>query len=77
MIMMRDDELVNPYTSGEMEGATNIVVQEQCALDQAEHLAVAFDPVVAHVIWNPLEPPRRQHDIPCVPVLPLVGAATY
>ena len=77
MIMTRNDELVNPYKSGEMAGATNIVVQKQCALDQAEHLSVAFDPVVAHDIWNALEPPRRRHDVPCVPVLPLVGAATY
>jgi hypothetical protein len=77
MIMTHNDELVIPWQSGFMEGATNHVVQERCALDQAEHLSVAFDPVTAHLIWNALEPPRRRHDVPCVPVLPLVGAPTY
>jgi triacylglycerol lipase len=77
MIMTRNDELVIPWQSGFIDGARNHVVQERCALDQAEHLSVAFDPVTAHLIWNALEPPGRQHNVPCVPVLPLVGAATY
>jgi triacylglycerol lipase len=77
MIMTRNDELVVPYTSGEMDGAKNLVVQKQCALDQAEHLSVAFDPIVATDVLNALEPPGRRHDVPCVPVLPLVGALGY
>ena len=35
-----------PYTSGERTGAKNIVVQDQCAADPSEHLAVAYDPIV-------------------------------
>ena len=56
MIMTRYDQLVVPYTSGEMEGATNIVVQDQCAADPSEHLAVAFNPLVLQDIRNALDP---------------------
>jgi triacylglycerol lipase len=77
MIMTRNDELVQPWQSGYMDGAENHVVQDQCALDQSEHLSIIFDPITAYDIWNALEPPRRQHQVPCVPVLPLVGAVGY
>lgn len=77
MIMTRNDELVQPWQSGYMDGATNLVVQEQCALDQSEHLSIIFDPITAYDIWNALEPPARQREVPCVPVLPFVGAAGY
>ena len=45
MIMTRNDELVQPWQSGYLNGARNFVVQEQCALDQSEHLSVVYDPV--------------------------------
>jgi triacylglycerol esterase/lipase EstA (alpha/beta hydrolase family) len=56
MIMTRYDELVIPYTSGEMEGATNIVIQDQCATDVSEHAAVAVDPVALQDVRNALDP---------------------
>jgi triacylglycerol esterase/lipase EstA (alpha/beta hydrolase family) len=56
MIMTRNDELVIPSTSGEMEGATNIVVQDQCAADPSEHMALAFNPLVLQDIRNALDP---------------------
>jgi triacylglycerol lipase len=76
MIMTRNDELVIPYTSGRMDGARNLVVQEQCALDQSEHLSVIFDPITAYDILNALD---RKHPkpVPCTLVLPLIGAPTY
>ena len=51
------DELVVPYTSGLMnDGGKNIVLQDVCPTDLSEHAAVAFDPVVAQLILNALDP---------------------
>jgi triacylglycerol lipase len=74
-IMTRYDELVTPYTSGRLDApnATNIVVQDQCPIDFAEHLAVAFDPTVGQDILNALDPAHRK-PVPCRLVLPGVGA---
>jgi triacylglycerol lipase len=74
-IMTKYDELVTPYTSGYLSApnATNIVLQDQCGLDYAEHVAVAFDPVVARDVLNALDPAHRQ-PVPCRLVLPVVGA---
>jgi triacylglycerol lipase len=76
MIMTRNDELVQPWQSGYMDGARNFVVQEQCALDQSEHLSIIFDPVTAGLIQNALDPRHRER-VPCTVVLPFVGAPTY
>lgn len=76
MILTRNDELVVPYTSGIMEGANNIVVQDVCALDGSEHLSIIFDPITAYSILNALDPKHPQ-PVPCVPVLPLLGAVGY
>ena len=57
-IMTRFDELVIPYSSGYLVGpdVENIVLQDVCPLDLSEHTLVAFDPVVAHLILNALDP---------------------
>ena len=57
-IMTTHDELVTPYTSGYLDSpqATNVVLQDLCPLDLSEHGAVAFDPVVARVVQNALDP---------------------
>ncbi len=56
-ILTRNDELVSPYTSGLMrDGGTNIVLQDVCPADVSEHLAVAFDPAVAQMVLNALDP---------------------
>lgn len=77
-IMTRYDELVSPYTSGELHApnATNIVVQNQCPLDFSEHLTMAFDPVVAQDVLNALDPGQRQ-PVPCTLVLPAIGAPSF
>lgn len=71
-IMTKYDELVVPYTSGRAPGMTNLVVQDTCALDFAEHFEIAADPNAAVMVLNALDPahPRR---VPCLPVLPFVG----
>ncbi|MGA6947031.1 MAG: lipase, partial [Solirubrobacterales bacterium] len=77
-IVTRNDELVVPYTSG-IETApnmTNLVVQQQCPLDQAEHVSMAADPVVAQDVLNALDP-GHSAPVPCTVVLPLLGAPAY
>jgi triacylglycerol lipase len=77
-IVTRNDELVLPYTSG-LESAsnmTNIVVQDQCPLDQADHVALVSDPVVAQDMLNVLDPAHAAK-VPCTPVLPEIGAPGY
>ena len=56
MLMTMFDELVVPYTSGYMEGATNIVMQEQCPADPSEHIAMAVNPNVLRDVLNALDP---------------------
>jgi triacylglycerol lipase len=60
-IMTRYDELVVPYTSGTLPPpATNIVLQNICPSDIDDHVAEAFDPVVAQLIFNALDPAHAQ-----------------
>ncbi|MDA3648027.1 lipase family protein [Saccharopolyspora indica] len=55
-IMTKYDQLVTPYTSGHLDGATNIVLQDVCPADFSEHVAVAFNPNVARLVLNALDP---------------------
>lgn len=59
-IMTRYDTVVVPYTSGyeEAPNATNIVLQDQCPQDHAEHLELMADPVAATYVLNALDPVR-------------------
>ncbi len=77
-IMTRYDELVTPYTSGQLNApnATNHVVQDQCPVDFSEHVTLAVDPVAAQDVLNALDPAQAQ-PVPCTLVLPLVGAPWY
>jgi len=70
-IMTDHDELVVPYTSGMLPPpATNIVVQNVCPLDLDDHIALAFDPVVAQLIFNALDPATAQ-PVSCAGIPPL------
>jgi triacylglycerol lipase len=51
---------------------TNIIVQQHCATDFAEHLALAFDHVAAQYILNALDPVHVK-PVPCTLVLPGIG----
>jgi triacylglycerol esterase/lipase EstA (alpha/beta hydrolase family) len=78
-IVTKNDELVVPYTSGLLPKApnvTNVVLQDFCPLDQAEHLSVMVDPVTAGFVYRALDP-KHAPDPPCVPVLPFAGAPGY
>ena len=72
-IVTRYDELVVPYTSGAQAGMTNLVVQDYCKLDFAEHFEIAADPVAAALVLDALDP-AHPHAVPCRLVLPFVGA---
>lgn len=71
-IMTKYDELVIPYTSGREAGMTNIVVQDQCKLDFAEHFQIAADRNATVHVLNALDP-AHPRPVPCAPVLPFVG----
>jgi triacylglycerol lipase len=73
-VMTRYDELVIPYTSGFMDSpnATNIVLQDGCEVDFSEHLQVAYNPRVARIMLNALDPAHKK-PVPCTPVAPGIG----
>ena len=73
-IMTEYDQLVRPYTSGRERGMHNVVVQDHCETDYAEHFEIAADPVAARVVLNALDP-QRAKPVPCTYVAPYVGPA--
>ncbi|MEU3015427.1 esterase/lipase family protein [Nocardia asteroides] len=68
------EEVVVPYTSGVVPGpnATSIVVQDGCAQDYSEHMAIAGSPRAAGHVLNALDP-ARQAPVPCEFVPPFTG----
>lgn len=71
-IITRYDELVVPYSSGIEPGMTNIVLQDSCPLDFAEHFAIVADPNAAVDVLNALDP-AHPRPASCVFVPPFVG----
>jgi triacylglycerol esterase/lipase EstA (alpha/beta hydrolase family) len=54
VISTRYDEVVTPYTSQALSGATNVVLQDRCPLDPVEHVTIQDDPVAAQWVLNAL-----------------------
>ncbi|MGH9190059.1 MAG: lipase family alpha/beta hydrolase [Acidimicrobiales bacterium] len=73
-IVTRYDQLVVPFTSGLVDGpgVANHVVQDDCALDLSDHLAMAFDPVAARHVLNALDPAHAVAPV-CTLVLAGIG----
>ncbi|MCX5043241.1 alpha/beta fold hydrolase [Aldersonia sp. NBC_00410] len=73
-IMTRYDELVVPYTSGILNApnATNIVVQDGCAQDYSDHVAIAGSRRAATFVLNALDP-AHPRPVPCDFVAPIIG----
>ncbi|SDX14631.1 Lipase (class 2) [Amycolatopsis xylanica] len=71
-IVTRYDELVIPYTSGKGTGPNvrNIVLQDTCPLDFAEHAGLAADRNAAGHVLNALDP-AHPRPVPCHPAGPL------
>jgi triacylglycerol esterase/lipase EstA (alpha/beta hydrolase family) len=72
VIATQYDEVVTPYRSAFLSGATNITVQSRCILDFGEHLAIPYDRVALRLVENALDPATATRP-PCVPITPLVG----
>jgi triacylglycerol esterase/lipase EstA (alpha/beta hydrolase family) len=74
VIESRNDEVVTPYQTAFLTGpgVTNITLQNQCALDQGEHLSMAYDHIADADVLTALDP---QHPVKpaCTPVGPVVG----
>jgi triacylglycerol esterase/lipase EstA (alpha/beta hydrolase family) len=74
VIESRNDEVVTPYQSAFLTGpgVTNITLQDQCALDQGEHLSMPYDHIADADVLNALDP--QQPVTPaCTPVAPVIG----
>jgi triacylglycerol esterase/lipase EstA (alpha/beta hydrolase family) len=69
-----NDEVVTPYSSAFLSGpgATNILLQNQCALDQGEHLSMPYDHIADADVLNALDPAHPVAPA-CTPVAPVVG----
>ncbi|AUH68703.1 triacylglycerol lipase [Gordonia sihwensis] len=72
------DELVRPYTSGQVEGGpghdvTNIVLQDGCGKDFSDHLGICGSPRAAAMVVNALEG-RDVRVVPCRLVAPFFGS---
>lgn len=75
VIESKDDEVVTPYANAFLPAAsnvTNILVQNQCALDASDHLEIAYDPIAMTDVLNALDPSAHL-PIPCQVVLPVTG----
>ncbi|QTI68326.1 esterase/lipase family protein [Gordonia polyisoprenivorans] len=76
-IVTRDDEIVTPYSAGILPGppgtdVTNIVVQEGCPIDHADHLSIVANRRSAALVLNALDP-AHPRPVPCVLVSPVTG----
>ncbi|WP_329122345.1 esterase/lipase family protein [Streptomyces sp. NBC_01353] len=61
VIATKYDEVVTPYRSGFLDGpnVTNVVIQDKCALDLSEHVAIGtLDRITFHEVTNALDPAR-------------------
>jgi triacylglycerol esterase/lipase EstA (alpha/beta hydrolase family) len=74
VIESKNDEVVTPYTSAFVSGdsVTNITLQEQCPLDQGEHVSMPYDHIADADVLNALDP-AHQVTPACTPVAPLAG----
>ncbi|HEU5356314.1 MAG TPA: alpha/beta fold hydrolase [Actinocrinis sp.] len=75
VITTNKDEVVTPYTSAYLPAApnvTNILVQNQCILDNTDHTEIAYDPIALADVLNALDPAHPQ-PVPCEIVNPFTG----
>lgn len=65
------DEVVTPYSSEFLSGpnVTNILLQDSCWVDYAEHLAVIYDHIALRYVLNALDPAHAQSPV-CYYVAP-------
>lgn len=76
-IATRYDEMVVPYTSGLVPGrhgetVRNIVVQDTCAQDYSDHMAIAGSRRAAYMVLSALDP-ENPVEVPCEFTPPFTG----
>ena len=73
-IVTKYDEVVTPYQSQFLTGTNvdNILLQDRCDKDYADHIAVAFDHIALQYVLNALDPANARTPT-CSTVLPAVG----
>lgn len=71
-IATRFDEVVTPYTSSFLDGATNVTLQSGCPIDLADHLAAPYDRRALQLVLDALDP-AHAHQPPCTFVAPVNG----
>jgi triacylglycerol lipase len=54
VVETRYDEVVTPYTSAFLDGATNVLLQDKCPHDVSEHLSIMVDQTAVQWIENAL-----------------------
>jgi pimeloyl-ACP methyl ester carboxylesterase len=57
VISTRYDEVVTPYQSQALEGATNVVLQDRCPEDVTDHVGIVYDPIALQWTLNALGRP--------------------
>jgi pimeloyl-ACP methyl ester carboxylesterase len=57
VISTRYDEVVTPYRSQALEGATNVVLQDRCPEDVTDHVGIVYDPIALQWTLNALGRP--------------------
>jgi triacylglycerol esterase/lipase EstA (alpha/beta hydrolase family) len=76
-IESRYDEVVTPYTSAFLSGPAdqvqNITVQDACATDFSEHIALLYDPVALQYVMNALGADDPSFSPNCSVVFPIIG----
>jgi hypothetical protein len=74
VIESKNDEVVTPYQSAFLSGpdVTNITLQDQCPLDQGEHLSMPYDHIADADVLTALDPQDPVKPA-CTPVAPVAG----
>nr|WP_245555605.1 alpha/beta fold hydrolase [Gordonia soli] len=77
-ISTRDDQIVTPYSSGQLAGppgtdVTNIVVQTGCPTDHSDHVSIVANRRSAALVLGALDPAHAP-PVPCLYVPPYTGA---
>jgi triacylglycerol esterase/lipase EstA (alpha/beta hydrolase family) len=72
VIQTANDDVVTPYTSAFLTApnVTNILLQDQCSLDQGDHLSMPYDHIADADVLTALGDPQSPI---CSPVLPVSG----
>ena len=57
VVSTRYDQVVTPYRSQALEGATNVVLQDRCPEDVTDHVGIIYDPIALQWVLNALGRP--------------------